>query len=77
MSKEKTVKEEVRPTREWTSVSIPIEYIDYILEAVKKTKSSGSVSEFIRDAIKEKLASEEIAAPFYETVIERYELIVE
>jgi Arc/MetJ-type ribon-helix-helix transcriptional regulator len=71
------VKEKIMPTREWTSVSMPIEYIDYILEAVKKTKSSGSVSEFVRDAIREKLAMAEVPAPLYETVIERYELIVE
>ena len=65
------------PTKEWTSVSIPIEYIDYILEAVKRKKMSGCVSEFVRDAIREKLAESNIDTPKYETVIERYELIVE
>jgi Arc/MetJ-type ribon-helix-helix transcriptional regulator len=70
-------RDSVNPTREWTSVSIPIEYIDYILEAVKKEKYEGCVSEFVRDAIREKLALSNIKAPKFETVIERYELIVE
>ena len=65
------------PTKGWTSVSIPIEYIDFILEAVKKENYDGCVSEFVRDAIREKLALLEIRAPKYETVIERYELIVQ
>lgn len=68
--KEKTLK-----TREWTSVSMPVEYIDYILEAAKRRGDGGSVSEFVRDAVREKLADSRISAPKYDTLFERYELI--
>jgi len=66
---------EISRTKEWTSVNIPIEYVDYILEALKKRQCSGCVSEFVRDAIREKLAESRIETPKYDTVLERYEMI--
>ncbi len=68
-------KGEVLKTREWTDVSMPIEYIDYILDAMKNQKYKGCVSEFIRDAIREKLLQSKVRAPKYDTVLERYEKI--
>lgn len=64
-------------TSEWINVSIPIEYIDYILDALKERKTKGAISEFVRDAILEKLAESNIKAPKYDTVLERYGIIAE
>jgi hypothetical protein len=61
----------------WINVSIPIEYIDYILDALKERKAKGAISEFVRDAILEKLAESNIKAPKYDTVLERYGIIAE
>jgi hypothetical protein len=61
----------------WINVSIPIEYIDYIIDALKERKTKGAISEFVRDAILEKLAGANIKAPKYDTVLERYGIIAE
>jgi Arc/MetJ-type ribon-helix-helix transcriptional regulator len=68
--KEKTMK-----TKQWVSVSVPIEYIDFILEALKRRGSRGCVSEFVRDAVREKLANCQITALKYDTLFERYETV--
>ena len=66
----------IEPTREWISVSVPIEYIDFILEAIRRDNRTGCVSEFVRDAIREKLSEANIGTAKYETVFERYGLKV-
>jgi Arc/MetJ-type ribon-helix-helix transcriptional regulator len=68
-------KEKALNTKEWTSVSVPMEYIDFILEALKQQGRRGCVSEFVRDAVREKLADAQISAPKYDTLLERYEKI--
>jgi Arc/MetJ-type ribon-helix-helix transcriptional regulator len=68
-------KAEILKTTEWVSVNIPGEYIDLILEAIKIQGKDGSVSEFVRDAIRDKLVKSKITAPKYDTIFERFEMI--
>ena len=67
----------VEKTKGWVSVSIPMEYLEYIFEALEGKGGRGCVSEFVRDAVMEKLAASRISTPKYETLFERYELIME
>lgn len=68
-------RERTLKARGWASVSIAIEYIDYILEAAKREGQGGGISEFVRDAVREKLAYTSLRVPKYDTILERYELI--
>lgn len=67
--------EKALKTREWASISMPIEYIDYILEAARRSGGKGCVSDFVRDAVREKLAGSRINAPKYDTLFERFGVI--
>lgn len=44
---------------------------------MKERKTNGAISEFVKDAILEKLAESNIKAPKYDTVLERYGIIAE
>ncbi len=57
----------------WTSVNIPVEYADMIIDVINKTKFYGSIAEFVRDAIRQRLvdmAKQDV--PAYTTPFEHY-----